>query len=97
MAISLITSLYRSEKHLPQYIKRVQAVAAQIDFPLEIGIYLENQPLPSIEKVQINKKSQKASIPVTAKPFKIILDPNTNLLYEGGLVNWFLKKYWHFR
>ncbi|MDQ7036496.1 MAG: glycosyltransferase [Anaerolineae bacterium] len=38
MAISLITSLYRSEKHLPQYIKRVQHVASQLDFPLEIVI-----------------------------------------------------------
>ena len=36
MAISLITSLYRSEKHLPDYIKRVQSVAAQVDVPLEI-------------------------------------------------------------
>jgi glycosyltransferase involved in cell wall biosynthesis len=38
MAISLITSLYRSEKHLPNYIRRVQSVAAQLDFPLEIVI-----------------------------------------------------------
>jgi hypothetical protein len=38
MAISLITSLYRSEKHLPDYMRRVQNVASQLDFPLEIVI-----------------------------------------------------------
>lgn len=38
MAISLITSLYRSEKHLPQYIKRVQYVASQLDFLLEMVV-----------------------------------------------------------
>lgn len=57
------------------------------DFPIEIGVYLENQPLPVIEKVEINKKTQKISIPVTAKPIKIMLDPNTNLLFEGSLDN----------
>ncbi len=55
------------------------------DFPLEIGIYLENQPLPLVEKVQIDKKSQKIKIPVMAKPIRLLLDPNTNLLFEGGL------------
>lgn len=66
-------------------ISQIQEKA--FDFLLEIGIYLENQPLPIIEKVQINKKSQKISIPVTAKPIKIVLDPNTNLLFEGSLSN----------
>jgi hypothetical protein len=38
MAISLITSLYHSAKHLPDYIRRVQNVASQLDFPLEMVI-----------------------------------------------------------
>ncbi len=64
-----------------------QTQEKSFNFPLEIGIYLENQPLPLIEKVRIDKKSQKISIPVTAKPIRISLDPNINLLYEGGLDN----------
>lgn len=36
--ISLITSLYRSEKHLPLYIQRVNAVLAEATIPLEIVI-----------------------------------------------------------
>ncbi len=64
-----------------------QTQAKAFDFPLEVGIYVENQPLPIIEKIKIDKKSQKVSIPVTAKPIKIMLDPNTNLLFEGGLDN----------
>jgi hypothetical protein len=56
MAISLITSLYRSEKHLPHYIKRVQQVAAQLEVPLEIVIvandatHTERQLLDSVQQ-----------------------------------------------
>jgi glycosyltransferase involved in cell wall biosynthesis len=38
MAISLITSLYRSEEYLPNYIKHVQTVTSQLVLPLEIVI-----------------------------------------------------------
>jgi aminopeptidase N len=56
-------------------------------FELELGIYVENQALPTFEKVRIEKVANKFSIPMTAKPVKIELDPNTNLLFEGKLKN----------
>ncbi|MEO7990728.1 MAG: M1 family metallopeptidase [Chryseolinea sp.] len=57
------------------------------DFQLEVGIYAENQPLPKLEKVRIDKAVNKFSIPISVKPVKISLDPNTNLLFEGKLKN----------
>jgi glycosyltransferase involved in cell wall biosynthesis len=36
--LSLITSLFRSEKHLPNYIRRVEALLAECNVPLEIVV-----------------------------------------------------------
>lgn len=40
--ISLITSLYRSEKHLPLYIERVQQVSAQLELSLQIVVVVND-------------------------------------------------------
>ncbi|GAB5493515.1 MAG: hypothetical protein Phog2KO_37300 [Phototrophicaceae bacterium] len=40
--ISLITSLYRSEKHLPLYIARVQKLATQLDLSLQIVVVVND-------------------------------------------------------
>jgi aminopeptidase N len=55
--------------------------------PLEIGIYDTRGGLIKTETVKLTGKTQKFSIPVTAKPSKIELDPNINLLFEGSLKN----------
>lgn len=57
------------------------------DFPLEVEIYIENQLHSKIERVRIDKTTNKFSISIGAKPLKIGLDPNTNLLFEGKLKN----------
>jgi aminopeptidase N len=56
-------------------------------FPLEIAISFEGKDFQQVEKVYINKESTSISIPVTAKPSKLTLDPNVNLLFEGNLRN----------
>ena len=63
MAISLITSLYRSEKHLPDYIKRVQSVAAQVDIPLEIVLVANDAT--ETEHQLLATLQQNATFPVT--------------------------------
>lgn len=40
--ISLITSLYRSDKHLPLYIARIQKIATQLDLSLQIVVVVND-------------------------------------------------------
>jgi aminopeptidase N len=57
------------------------------NFPLEIGIYSQNEHSPTIEKVRIDKKSSKLKISFPSKPLRIELDPHVNLLFDGKLKN----------
>ncbi|WP_333821385.1 M1 family metallopeptidase [Ohtaekwangia sp.] len=54
---------------------------------LEIGIYTGNGQSGEVERVWLDKKSNKFSFKTGQKPLKIELDPNTSLLYEGILKN----------
>lgn len=56
-------------------------------FPLEIAIFYEERGPGQIKKLYINKESDALSMPVIAKPVKIVLDPNVNLLFDGKLSN----------
>lgn len=60
---------------------------AVFNFPLEIGVFQEGDLIPRIEKVRIDKQAHKFTIPMSAKPNKIALDPAINLLFEGNLRN----------
>lgn len=57
------------------------------EFPLEIVFFNEKNEVLGKEKVSINKGSQEFSIPATAKPARIELDPGINLLFESNLRN----------
>src|SRR5690606_11465124 len=72
------------------YVKKSQSLELIIeqtqpgnpfDLQLEIGIMGNNQ-LQQVETVKISGKSLKTSIPVKFSPEKLVLDPNTNLLFE---------------
>jgi aminopeptidase N len=52
-------------------------------FPLEVEIK-SSSGSSRIEKLNITKQSEVFTIPVKEKPSRIILDPNTNLLFEGN-------------
>jgi aminopeptidase N len=54
---------------------------------LEVGLYDENGSVGSVEKIEIDQKTHKISLPVPQKPLKIALDPNANLLFEEILKN----------
>ena len=57
------------------------------DFTLELGIYTSNSVHPTIAKLKINKGTTNLTFPVGTKPTRIELDPNTNLLFDGKLMN----------
>jgi len=54
-------------------------------FPLEIGVQDNNGAKTNIQ-VQVRKKSEKFNIQVGFTPNKVILDPDTWLLFEGEIV-----------
>ena len=51
------------------------------EFPLEIKI-IENGGTEKIVELNVHKKTEIISLPYRTKPSKIILDPNTNLLFS---------------
>ncbi|MCU7547688.1 M1 family metallopeptidase [Chitinophagaceae bacterium LB-8] len=54
-------------------------------FPLEIGI-LDAKGKQTVHKVFITKAKETFSFPISRKPAKVVLDPNTALLFEGHIV-----------
>jgi aminopeptidase N len=77
------------------YDKKEQAIALTInqvkkaiyEAKLEVLIELEGGGPPQSVQVELSKATQKISIKSVKKPVKVILDPNTNLLFEGKLEN----------
>lgn len=76
-----------------RYDAKARAITLEVDqrqrdmfqVPLEVGIYIENQEIPTIETIKITGAHNKFSFPVTQKPSKLRLDPHVNLLFEGSL------------
>jgi aminopeptidase N len=71
-------------------IKQVQP-GDPFQFKLELEISFNEKVRPYLERgdraLKIDQKTKKFSIKVPAKPSKIELDPNVNLLFEGNLRN----------
>lgn len=53
--------------------------------PVEIGLYYKGQSGPTIERVQVNEKSNVFTFPVTSEPEDVRLDPNVWVLMEGEI------------
>jgi hypothetical protein len=54
--------------------------------PLEIGVTVpgpNNLPTTSIEKIELRQMQQRFSIPVSAPPTAVALDPNTWMLMRA--------------
>jgi aminopeptidase N len=54
-------------------------------FPLEIGLFADGTM--HLESVNVTQETREFTIPFESKPFKLALDPNVNLLFEGKLQN----------
>lgn len=52
--------------------------------PLEIGVVYKDGT-QEVQRINITKAAESFRIPVKEKPVKVVLDPNTNLLFEGKI------------
>jgi aminopeptidase N len=61
----------------------IKQTGSQIfQFPLEIGIVSADGKM-TIQKLSIKSKEEEFKVETSFKPVKLVLDPNTNLLFEG--------------
>ena len=64
-------------------LEQVQAVG-RFDFPLEIGVYLDGDALPTqVTAVEVGPGANRFVIPVTAEPSDVRLDPGTRALFRA--------------
>ena len=63
-------------------IKVEQLQKKLFEFPLDIGLSDRNES--SVKTIDIKNKVTVLEFPVSSKPDKIVVDPNVNLLFEGG-------------
>jgi aminopeptidase N len=73
-------------KNLQFTVKQVQK-GPIFSFPIEVGIFYNNEKSPQTEKILINRELQQLNIPVAQKPRNIALDPGVNLLFEDKTGN----------
>lgn len=64
-------------------LTQVQTETTTFFTPMEIGIYQEGQLAPTLEKVIIKEKESSFELKVSAKPSKVILDPNHWVFMES--------------
>lgn len=57
------------------------------DASLEILLEMEKGEEPVKVVMDLNKPSEKISVPLRKRPIKVILDPMANLLFEGKIEN----------
>ncbi len=74
----------KKTKKLKIRIIQVQKSGNVFIFPLEIGIYFPDKTIPEITKLNIRTKNEEFLIPADLAPRKVMLDPNTVLLFEDS-------------
>jgi aminopeptidase N len=67
------------------YITIEQSGEYVYQFPLELGI-IDANGKQTVRKVNITSAREVFTLPVSKKPSKILLDPNTALLFEGHII-----------
>ena len=77
--INVVTK--KSKKELTLEVKQVQSSGVIFSFPLEVKL-LYKDGSSDIKTFEIDQKNQTISLPISKKVKSIILDPNTNLLFE---------------
>ena len=69
-------------KKIKMEIKQTGKYTFQI--PLEIGLVFANGKMV-IQKLFIKSREEEFTIETSSNPAKLVIDPNTNLLYEGSI------------
>ena len=65
------------------YVK--QATIKPFQFPLEVGVISSTGKM-SVQKLTVKSKEEEFKLELPFTPVKLVLDPNTNLLFEGSAV-----------
>jgi len=76
-----------NHKKITFTIKQVQEFETVFMMPLTVEIIYSDKTR-NIETIDINKKSETITFPSKKKPLKIVLDPETNLLFELGSITY---------
>ena len=84
--IDMTWNYNENSKNLEITVNQIQK-GSVFNFSLEIGIFANGAESPTIEKIKVDKQSNKFSIPFPSKPAKIELDPAINLLFESNSRN----------
>jgi aminopeptidase N len=66
-------------------ITQTQGTGAIFQFPLDIGIRSGDGSSSYLETVQIDQPTHTFTFPLTSPPAGLVLDPDTWLLFEGGV------------
>ena len=77
---------WKFEKDTSQLIvqlDQIQNDGSLFKMPIEIAVYYPGQPKPQIERIDVDKLSNKFFIRVSGEPEKVILDPNTWVLMDA--------------
>lgn len=67
-------------------LNQVQNDTSFFQMPVQIGIYLDGEPLPQIELLQVNDQQNTFTIALDREPADVVLDPNTWVLMEAEFV-----------
>lgn len=67
-------------------LNQVQNDTSFFQMPVQIGIYLDGEPLPQIELLQVNDRQNTFTIALDREPADVVLDPNTWVLMEAEFV-----------
>lgn len=66
-------------------VTQTQETGAVFHFPLDIGLVSADGSRQLLETVQIHEGTQTFTFPLTSAPADVVLDPDTWLLFEGGV------------
>jgi aminopeptidase N len=66
-------------------LRQVQPRDHVFRFPLDIGVRSRDGSVELLGTVEVTKGAETFTLPISAQPTDIILDPHTLLLFEGGL------------
>ncbi len=73
----------KGTNQLTVQLDQIQNDGSLFKMPVEVAVYYPGQIKPQIERIEVDKLSNKFSILVTGEPEKVILDPNTWVLMDS--------------
>ncbi len=64
-------------------LEQVQENGCLYDLELQLSIYYKNTAQPEVQTIKLNKKSHKFTFKLKGNPQKVVLDPNTWVLFQS--------------